>query len=125
MELKQHAKFYSAVSAHKNGEEMSNNIALHVVKALRCYQELNQVLPRKILIYRDGVGDGQIEYVHQTEVQMINEKLKQVYGDCNSEQPGMAFIIVSKRINTRIFTARGTNPLPGTIVDNTVTLPER
>lgn len=125
MDLKERVKFYSAVSAHKNGEEMSNNIALQMVKALRCYRELNGTLPKKICIYRDGVGDGQIEYVHQTEVKMILEKLVHVYSDCNSELPGMAFIIVSKRINTRIFQARGTNPMPGTIVDNTVTLPER
>lgn len=125
MDLKDRVKFYSAVSAHKNGEEMSNNMALHMVKALRCYREMNGALPKKILVYRDGVGDGQIEYVHQTEVAMINEKLVQAYGDCNVEPPGMAFIIVSKRINTRIFTSRGGNPVPGTIVDNTVTLPER
>ncbi|VEN34368.1 unnamed protein product [Callosobruchus maculatus] len=36
----------------------------------------------------------------------------------------MAFVVVSKRINTRIFGDKG-NPPPGTVVDDVVTLPER
>jgi aubergine-like protein len=44
------------------------------------------------------------------------------------EQPKFCFIIVNKRINMRIFKAGGRtpeNPPSGTIVDNTITLPER
>ena len=39
-----------------------------------------------------------------------------------------AYIIVSKRINTRLFRINGgkpTNPPSGTVVDDEVTLPER
>jgi aubergine-like protein len=36
-----------------------------------------------------------------------------------------AFVIVSKRINTRFFTETSTNPHSGTVVDDVVTLPER
>lgn len=51
--------------------------------------------------------------------------LEQVYKDANeAEGPKFTFIIVSKRINTRIFVA-DQNPKPGTVVDNTITLPER
>ena len=38
--------------------------------------------------------------------------------------PGFNFVVVQKRINTRIFTSKGANlenPPPGTILDNTVT----
>jgi aubergine-like protein len=42
-----------------------------------------------------------------------------------SELFKFAFIIVSKRINTRFFTERSDNPHSGTIVDDIVTLPER
>ena len=47
----------------------------------------------------------------------------------NAEKiPTVAFIVVSKRINTRFFTMRGGragNPEPGTVVDTKVTLNER
>lgn len=42
--------------------------------------------------------------------------------------PGIAYIVVSKRINTRFFSGseqRADNPPPGLVVDNTVTLYER
>jgi aubergine-like protein len=42
--------------------------------------------------------------------------------------PGIAFVVVSKRINTRFFAGRKEkpeNPPCGTVVDNTVTLTDR
>ncbi|KOB79156.1 Piwi-like protein, partial [Operophtera brumata] len=51
----------------------------------------------------------------------IKRKLTEIYG---GETFKMAFIIVSKRINTRIFLANGQNPRPGTVIDDVVTLPE-
>ena len=118
------SRFFSIVTAHKTGEELSNEIGLNLVKALRKYQEANEdALPTRIIIYRDGVGDGQIPYVCKHEIAMIKEKLTEVYG---SEVWRMAFLIVSKRINTRIFAASNNgNPPPGTVVDDCVTLPER
>lgn len=56
------------------------------------------------------------------QVEEIKKKLSEIYG---AETYKMAFIIVSKRINTRIFTANGGNPRPGTVIDDVVTLPER
>lgn len=55
----------------------------------------------------------------------IKKKLQEIYGEAEVK---MAFIIVSKRINTRIFVDRGRtgeNPRPGTVIDDVVTLPER
>jgi aubergine-like protein len=48
--------------------------------------------------------------------------MAELYG---AENYRLAFIVVSKRINTRIFTADCQNPSPGTVVDDCVTLPER
>jgi len=80
-----------------------------------------------ILFYRDGASDGEIEYVHSIEVQQLNGKIAEVYQE-TGQLPKFCYIIVNKRINTRIFQQdnRGpTNPKSGTIVDNTITLPER
>lgn len=79
-------------------------------------------LPARILIYRDGVGEGQIPFVLSTELDLIKSKLAQAYG---AAEPKMTFVIVTKRINTRIFTERMQNAPPGCIVDDVITDPEK
>ncbi|KPI92848.1 Protein piwi [Papilio xuthus] len=121
---RQMTQYYSAVNAHTSGEELSAHMSFNVASALRKFREKNGTLPSRIFIYRDGVGDGQIPYVHGHEVGEIKKILNEIYAGAEVK---MAFIIVSKRINTRIFlkNGRGENPKPGTIIDDVVTLPER
>ncbi|XP_069703667.1 piwi-like protein Siwi isoform X2 [Periplaneta americana] len=116
------SRYFSAVSYHRTGEELSNELSANICKALRKYMEYNKnCLPQRIVVYRDGVGEGQIPYVFQHEVALLKAKLQQIYGERECK---MAFIIVTKRINTRLF-YNGNNPLPGTVVDDVITLPER
>ncbi|KAI5642706.1 piwi domain-containing protein [Phthorimaea operculella] len=122
---RQMTHYYSTVNAHTSGEELSAHMGINIATAVRKYRERNNVLPGRIFIYRDGVGDGQIPYVHSHEVEEIKKQLESLY---QGEPVKMAFIIVSKRINTRIFVDRGRsgdNPRPGTVIDDVVTLPER
>ncbi|RVE43652.1 hypothetical protein evm_011692 [Chilo suppressalis] len=90
-----------------------------------CFKVRSGVLPNPILVYRDGVGDGQIPFVRDYEVAEIKKALNELY---QGQEYKFAFIIVSKRINTRIFVETnrgGANPRPGTVIDDVVTLPER
>lgn len=115
--------YFSCVSTHSTGEELSNHFGQNIVKALRNFRDIAGILPAKILIYRDGVGDGQIRYIQETEIQTLREQLDQMY---KGDKYELVFIVVSKRINTRLFTAaRPSNPKSGTVVDSTITLPER
>ncbi|XP_063893516.1 piwi-like protein Siwi isoform X1 [Helicoverpa armigera] len=118
-------RYFSAVNSHTSGEELSAHMGFNVAASLRRYREINGALPQRIFIYRDGVGDGQIPYVHSHEVAEIKKKLSEIYAEMEYK---MAYIIVSKRINTRIFLDRGRNgenPRPGTVIDDVVTQPER
>ncbi len=36
--------------------------------AVSHYYKINNILPKKIVIYRDGVGDGNLRYVVEQEV---------------------------------------------------------
>ncbi|RZB39309.1 aubergine [Asbolus verrucosus] len=119
---KQMTRYFSCTSEHKMEEELSNNFAAYLLLACKKYKEVNKHYPDRILIYRDGVGEGQIPYVHEHELNNIKKKLKQDIYKNNDLK--MAFVIVSKRINTRIFTEKD-NPPPGTVVDDVITLPER
>lgn len=131
MDLKdcQNCQYYSAVSPHKNGEEISSNMVVHMIKALRVYQAQHGTLPERIFFYRDGVGDGQIEYILSQEVSRLDVKLKEIYLKAGGGAvPKFSFIVVNKRLNTRIFLNEDSNvrnPVSGTVVDNTITLPER
>lgn len=128
MNLKEKVSFFSAVSAHHKDEECSGNIAMNFRKALYEYFQCHGTYPEKVLMYRDGVGEGDLERVHQNEVKELNNCIREAYMNGNvKEEPKFAFIIVSKRINTRFFNSgsRPQNPFSGTVVDNTVTLPER
>lgn len=125
MDIKTSPEFFSAVQPHSSGEELSNQLSLDIVKAIKQYRDMNNALPEKICMFRDGVGEGQIEYVVEHELKAINEQLKEVYANAGVlGGPKFIFIIVSKRINTRLF-ANQANPPPGTVCDNVITLPER
>ena len=79
-----------------------------------------------LLLFRDGVGDGQIQYVVDYEVSAIMSCLAKA--GLQEDQVKFTYIIVNKKINTRIMGKDGkimSNPPSGTIVDDHVTLPER
>lgn len=125
MDLKLCQKYFSVATSHNNGEELSNSLGININKALRAYRDTHNSLPSRILFYRGGVGDGQIEYVHSHEVTQIKDKLREIYASANVEKPpGLSYVIVNKRLNTRIFHGK-INPKSGTVVDNCITLPER
>lgn len=96
---------------------------------LKCYYNANKSPPQTIVIYRDGVGEGDIEHVFNYELKQVEAAIKELF---SSVAIKLCFIIVTKRINSRFFlmsrTARGTdyvNPIPGTVVDSVVTRDER
>lgn len=125
MDLKRSTEFFSVADAHTSGEELSNHLTLNMVKALQEYRRTHGLLPSRIVLYRDGVGEGQIQYVVEHELNALKAKLQEVYKEAGVEDSlRFGFIIVSKRINTRLFWNKQ-NPSPGTVVDDVITLPER
>ncbi|XP_011630854.1 piwi-like protein Siwi [Pogonomyrmex barbatus] len=117
---KQMTKYFSAVNAHTNGEELSNELCDNIRKAAQSYYQQNKSLPARIVIYRDGVGEGQVSQVFEREVVQIRKALDGMYGGPNRYK--MAFIIVTKRLNTRFFLNKN-NPCSGTVVDDVITSP--
>jgi aubergine-like protein len=122
-------RWFSRVSYHGTQDEMSGNFAINFKAGLKAYHETNGALPERVIVFRDGVGDGMIPHVYDYELSQIREVLKEV--SSSPDNPlRLAFIIVTKRINTRFFGKVGNtgayeNPSPGTIVDRVVTRPER
>lgn len=115
MDLKKgNSEFFTSLNQHRSGEELSNHLAENVAKAVKQFQLRNGSLPERILFFRDGVGEGQIGYVHEHEVKAVKNSLKQIYESygATTEVPFL-YMVVTKRVNTRIFFDRR-NPDPGT-----------
>lgn len=123
MDLKSDFSFFATVSTYSSSETLSNEFSISVKKAIIAYREKYDSLPKKIIIYRGGVGDGDIRYVKDMEVKNLQEKLKSMY-DGAKQQLELAFMIVTKKVNTRIFNG-DRNPDCGTVVDDVITLAER
>lgn len=61
-------KYYNAVTQHRNGEELASEFCVNIKIALLKYKDTNKELPSCVIIYRDGVGEGQISFVFNNEV---------------------------------------------------------
>jgi len=90
--------------------------------ALLNYRRHNPKLPDRVVIYRDGVGEGQLANVHKNETAAYLGACQDIDPDYN---PKLTVIVVTKRVPMRFFLKRGpneyVNPRPGTMVDATVT----
>ncbi|CRL03804.1 CLUMA_CG016148, isoform A [Clunio marinus] len=125
-------QYFSAVNEHNNANQLSTDFGNNFMAALKQYMNDNGALPKRILIYRDGVGDGQIQHVLDQEVNDIMGKVTNVYSQVQgSGEPKVGFVIINKRTKTRFFKPSPRNPKDfenpgaGFVVDNVVTLPER
>lgn len=123
MDLKVRADFFTTVASYSNTETLSKEFGIGVIKAINAYREKHDTLPKKIIIYRGGVGDGDIPYLRDVEVKQLDAKLQELYKNFDAT-PQLIFMIVSKKVNSRIFEG-DMNPKPGTVVDDIITLKER
>ncbi|KAL2371462.1 hypothetical protein RJ035_001965 [Blastomyces gilchristii] len=86
-------------------------------------------LPENILIYRDGVSEGQYGKVLDEELPLLRSACKAIYPADKTKKglPKFTIIIVGKRHNTRFYPTdlkdadNNSNPNSGTVVDRGVT----
>lgn len=118
-------RWFSKCAFQDPGKELVNCLKVAFLEALVKYYEVNHSRPDRIFIFRDGVGDGQLTYVNEFEIEQLIASFSCVSPDYN---PTIAVVVVQKRINTRIFAklngAELDNPAPGTVVDHTITRPD-
>jgi len=102
-------------------------LSFSFAEAIHAYETRNGGFPEKIIFYRDGVGDGQLKQVFEQELVQLQAAIKSICVEKGVPEIKLTFVVVSKKINTRLFTAGGKpdNPPPGTVLDNVITLPER
>uniref|UniRef100_A0A1I8J3X4 Piwi domain-containing protein n=1 Tax=Macrostomum lignano TaxID=282301 RepID=A0A1I8J3X4_9PLAT len=130
---------YAAMMQHGRAElhqcgraELHQRLVQGFSAALERYRLSNGgSLPASIVIYRDGVSDSMLEQVKDIEFAQVSVFLRELYSAARRPPPGLKVIIVKKRISARFFLQQQqqqqnrelSNPLPGTVVDSTVTMP--
>ena len=86
-------------------------------------------LPENILVYRDGVSEGQYEAVLKDEVPLLRQACLEMYpaADQRKGLPRFTVVVVGKRHHTRFYASQSNqasgsaNPKAGTVVDRGVT----
>ena len=89
----------------------------------------HQAFPENLLVFRDGVSEGQYETVLNTELPLLREACAELYppSDTRKGVPYITFLIVGKRHHTRFYPTtvndadRSSNTKNGTVVDRGVT----
>lgn len=119
----QQTRFYSQARKHRVGQELGDTLSTCLMESIKQWHKFNNSLPVNIVLFRDGVGDGQLSTVQQFEVSQYRSVFS-TFGE--DYKPNLYVIVVQKRINTRIFANRNDgrvkgNAPPGAVVDHTVT----
>lgn len=86
-------------------------------------------LPENILVYRDGVSEGQYEMVVEEEYPLLREACRNLYPATDTKKglPHISIVVVGKRHHTRFYptkeedASKSANPKNGTVVDRGVT----
>ncbi|MBZ3881129.1 Piwi-like protein 3 [Sciurus carolinensis] len=112
-------KWYSHCIFQEPGEELVDGLKNCLKGALSSWFRNVPHAPQSIVVYRDGVGDGQLQALLDHEVPQLVS-----YLDQGTHSIKLTFIVVKKRINTRFFvdkTSGFENPYPGTVIDMVLT----
>ncbi|GJE99952.1 Piwi-domain-containing protein [Phanerochaete sordida] len=113
----------------KDSEEMVEGLAGLLEDRIRLYQKRTKSLPERILVYRDGVSEGQYLLSLKHELPKIKKACEKFRSSDRKApySPTISFIVCGKRHHTRFFateanqTTSNGNTQPGTVVDKGVT----
>lgn len=115
----------------KPRQEMVSNLKEMLKQHLANWKSLGKHanLPENIVVYRDGVSEGQYADVLKDELPLLRDACRETYpADATKKNlPRISIIIVGKRHHTRFYPRdskdmdRGGNCKPGTVVDRGIT----
>jgi len=105
-------------------QEKVEHLKSMMLNRLHRWKKENKVFPANILIYRDGVSEGQYKMVLDQELPLVKNAVQSVYPD---KQPNITIVVASKRHNVRFYQTKASDadrsdgPKNGMVVDRHVT----
>ncbi|KAJ8590502.1 argonaute-like protein [Rhizopogon salebrosus TDB-379] len=123
----QFAQYPASLEIQESRKEMITNLKDMMVARLKLYQQHSKTLPQRVLVYRDGVSEGQFNIVRIEELPEILKAFHTFDLPKKPYRPKLTIVICGKRHHTRFYpterkdAANDGNPKPGTVVDRGVT----
>ncbi|KAJ7201035.1 argonaute-like protein [Mycena pura] len=120
-----YAQFPASMEIQESKKEMVTNLKSMILERLQLFNKTNGRLPSRVLVYRDGVSEGQFRTVVEQEMPQIKEAFKST--PVQGYNPQLTIVICGKRHHTRFYpteaanAANDGNPKAGTVVDRGVT----
>lgn len=120
---KQATKYNTYIRAQTHRVEIIEEMRGCTFMALQDYKRVNGHLPKRVIVYRDGVASGQFDQLRNVEIRAIKAALDAIKCDAT-----LTVVVVQKRHHIRFFPTdnnrdRSGNCLPGTVVDTQITHP--
>ncbi|KAK5574765.1 hypothetical protein RB653_010018 [Dictyostelium firmibasis] len=114
--------FVSCSIQKQNTKEVIHSLGNSMNCALRSYYSKNGRLPERIIVYRDGVGDGMLDQINKYEVSSIRESFSQL-PQSMGPKPLLIYIVVKKQTHLRLFNMANdlSSPSQGVVVNKSVT----
>ncbi|EAT86396.1 hypothetical protein HBI56_100990 [Parastagonospora nodorum] len=122
------SQFPASMRTQRGRQEMVEELEEMIVERLKLWQKRNgNKLPNKVIVYRDGVSEGQYRIVLESEYPAFKKAFDRLYG-AEKNHPKISIVVVGKRHHTRFYPTKEEdtdgktgNPQPGTVVDRGVT----
>lgn len=122
------SQYPASMRTQRGRQEMVEELEEMILERLKLWQKRNQGrLPNKVIVYRDGVSEGQYRIVLESEYPAFKKAFDKLYG-AESKHPKISIVVVGKRHHTRFYPTKEEdtdgktgNPQPGTVVDRGVT----
>ncbi|XP_037360533.1 piwi-like protein 4 [Talpa occidentalis] len=117
-------RWFSRCALQTSAADVADCLRALMSGALNSWYQRNHSPPARIVLYRDGVGDGQLRTVLEYEVPQL---LSSVTASATSPSPRLSVVVVRRRSAPRFFAELGRsvqNPPLGTIVDTEATRPD-
>lgn len=113
-------------SRQEKVEDLDTMLKMHLQRWARGHKN---VLPENIIVYRDGVSEGQYDMVIDQELPLLRKACNDTYPATDTKKglPRISILVVGKRHHTRFYPTdakdadRSLNTPNGTIVDRGVT----
>mmetsp|Transcript_31243 Transcript_31243/g.56719 ORF Transcript_31243/g.56719 Transcript_31243/m.56719 type:complete len:1082 (-) Transcript_31243:103-3348(-) len=132
------SRYIARVVAQTACTERISTMEKEVVGILLAWYRVNKALPESIIMFRDGVSEGEIERVEALECNAIERACEEISSQLGSTKkskgttgvtykPNITFVTVQKRHATRIGpvpgdydNAKNNNVMPGTVIDTEI-----
>jgi len=120
-------QFPASLRLQKSKQEGIAELADMMIERLQAFRRRSKVLPKRMVVFRDGVSEGQYDKVINEELPQIFEAFKRIDPKNPRYHPNLSILICGKRHHARFyptdsnFADRNGNTRAGTVVDRGVT----